>query len=997
MATISLGMIVKNEARTLKACLDSVVPFVSQVVIGLAGESTDETAQIISDYEEESKRNNDPVHFEIFRIEWEDDFSKARQQVLDKCTGQYFLWVDGDDVLIGGDKMQGYIQQHPNVDAFYFGYDYSRDEQGINNCFLIRERLIQRQPELPVDWKWIGPVHEVLAPQFATVNHKVDDIVVVHNKPPFKHEADRNLKILYEQLREGEPNPDPRILVYLGNENLGRGEVREGILHLQRFVKLSGWPEERYQAQVRISHAWRGLGEFDRALKAGYDAVAILADWPDAYYAIARAFAAQENWRSCLEYMKIGTSKPQPETMLIINPLEYTYEPALMIGVAYTHLLDFEIALQNFENAYAVKQDPALANQIYTIKKELELNNVQRAFLTVREFLGRNDEWLKVRKLFDVVPKRLQNSSAIHEVWQRTMDQTAHIEQPEIMEEFYTGNPHWQPMQDDQILDPNWLSYPRMRYALEVARRVNAKQIVDWGCSDGFISLPLAKELGAHVTGFDLDPRCTELASLRAKAWGVDARFEVGNVDQIGGWGSDKADLAIFFEVIEHVVDPAKTLARLEKTANHIAMTTPYLAWEDGNLPAWDKVEPKGHLRIFDQYDMELLLTGRGQIMNIYKEPWGATGWLFADYAPGVQLRDETIIIGAQMGLEPWGPRKLSQGGLGGSETAVIRLAESFAKDRRRPIVYNPIDEPGYYNGVCYRPVDHFRPEIHSDLYISWRMPEAADMAINTEHLSLWLHDTDCGDRLTPARARRFDSIVVLTEWHKNHVLKTYPFLDKNKVHVIGNGVDPNRFAADVTRNLKKVIYSSSPDRGLDIVLEHIWPKVIEAIPDAELHVYYGWESFNRTAQIPGYGFLANFKNHMDQLFLKSKNVVQHGRIPQDLLAKEMQEASIWLYPTYFSETYCITAVEAQLAGVLPITNRIAGLEETVQSGLFIPGDVRDPEVQKAFANVVIRFMKQEDDPAFRQMIKDHAPVQTWDQIAAQWNQFLKRGETVSG
>jgi hypothetical protein len=37
MATISLGMIVKNEARTLRACLESVAPYVAEIVIGLGG------------------------------------------------------------------------------------------------------------------------------------------------------------------------------------------------------------------------------------------------------------------------------------------------------------------------------------------------------------------------------------------------------------------------------------------------------------------------------------------------------------------------------------------------------------------------------------------------------------------------------------------------------------------------------------------------------------------------------------------------------------------------------------------------------------------------------------------------------------------------------------------------------------------------------------------------------------------------------------------------
>jgi glycosyltransferase involved in cell wall biosynthesis/tetratricopeptide (TPR) repeat protein len=987
VATISLGMIVKNEGRTLKACLDSVVPFVSQVVIGLGGESTDDTEQIIEDYEL-------PVGSKVFMIEWEDDFSKARQQVLEKCTGEYFLWVDGDDVLVGGEKLQTYIQLNPNIDAFYMGYDYSRDENGLNNCYLIRERLLMRHPELPVDWKWTGPVHEVPIPQFEHLALKVDDIIVVHNKPPFKHEADRNLKILYRQLEEGEPNPDPRILVYLGNENLGRGEILQGILHLQRFVKLSGWAEEKYQAQVHISNAWLSIGNIDKALQAAQDAVAILPEWPDAYFAMAKAYSSEgsKNWTAALEYLKIGTQKPKPQTMLIINPMEYTYEPSLMIAICYTQLGDYEVALENYRQAYSIKQDPLVLQNMQLLSEQIELNKVQQSFLHLREFLGRHDEWLKVRKLFDVVPKAITSSSAIHEVWERSMDQTAHIQNPQIMTDFYNDNPHWQPMNEEMFLDQKWLSYPRMRFALDVARRINAKTIVDWGCSDGFIALPLAKELEAHVTGFDLDPRCTDLATVRAKRWGIDARFEVGNVDQIGGWEGRKADLAILFEILEHVVEPEQTLSRVELTADHIAITTPYLAWEGGNIPAWDKAEPKGHLRIFDQYDIERLLTGRGQIMNIYHEPWGPTGWIFADYKPGVKL-GENIIIGAQMGLEEWGPRKLAREGLGGSETAVIKVAEALAKGNRRPIVYNPIDSPGYYNGVCYRPVDHFRPEIASDLYIAWRMPEAADAGINTRHLSLWFHDTDAGDRLTRERATRFDSFVVLSEWHRTHILKLYPFIPPEKVFVIGNGVDVSRFEEPARRDLKKVIYSSSPDRGLDIILEYIWPKVLEEVPDAELHTFYGWQNIDKAMTLPGTEYIAKFRAHMNQLLLTSKNVVQHGRVPQDQLAKEMQEGSIWLYPTYFSETYCITAIEAQLAGLFPITSHLAALNETVQSGVFIDGDVHDPEIQKAYVAAVVQYLNNPPDEEFRQKIKQAAPAISWDQVAANWEQFLHKGE----
>jgi glycosyltransferase involved in cell wall biosynthesis len=982
---ISLGMIVRDEARTLRQCLESIAPFVDEIVIGLGGESSDDTEAIAREFTDN-----------IIPIEWTSDFSAARNQILDAVTGDYFFWIDGDDIVLGGEHLKELVISNPNVDGFYMGYDYARDEEGNNVCFLIRERLVRLHDELPNrGWRWLGKIHEVLARQgFDEVSFHISNVVIQHHKPPNKHSPNRNIDILYSQLEEQEPSPDPRILGYLCTENAGRGNFREAILHGQRFIKLSGWLEERYQMQHRIADMYRVLGLSDKAIDADMDAIQMVPDWPDAWFGLAETYSSVENWKAVVEYTKAGASHPAPQTMLIINPLDYSFFPVIVLAGAYAHLGDFEMALANYQKAYEVKPVPTIAHQIDLLNKEINLQNITKAFLTLREHLGRNDEWLKVRKLYDVVPKHIEQHPTIQETWERSMIQTAHVLEPSIMVDFYTGNPHWTPVNDDQIKDPGWLDYPRMRFALDTARKIDAKNIVDWGCSDGFIALPLARETGAHVTGFDLDPRCVDLATVRAKEWGVDARFQVGNVDEIGGWDGPKADLAIFFEVIEHVVDPSKTLERIEKTANRIIMTTPYLSWEDGQLPAWDRLEPKGHLRIFDQYDIERILTPRGRIWNLYRQPWANTGWLFVDYTPG-ERHDKNIMIGAMGAPEPWNPRIIDSKGLGGSETAVVRLAEAFARQGHRPIVYSNVDEPGYYNGACYRDASHFRTEIESDIYIAWRAPEQADWEINTKQLVLWMHDTDAGDRLTPSRARKFDAIVVLTEWHKKFMLEKYPFLKEEKLVVIGNGVDFSRFEGKVKRDSKRVIYSSSPDRGLDVILEGIWPKVVEAVPDAELHVYYGWNNFDKFA--PMYPQLQAFKQRVQAVYLESKNVIQHGRVSQKELAEAFQKSAVWLYPTYFTETYCITAIEAQLGGAVPVTNDLAGLSETVRSGAILSQDVRDPKVQEDYAQAVINLLSTPDS-RFNKIVRQNAPAQSWDQVAALWRQhFLQEGEVIRG
>lgn len=972
---LSLGMIVRNEARTISDCLDSVAPFVDEVVIGFAGESTDNTRQLV-----EAWAINQPK-VKLIDIEWHDDFAEARNIVLDACTGDYFLWLDGDDVLVNGQKMAEYIARFPDAPAFYMGYDYAQDEQGNNVCFLIRERIVKRS----AGWRWHGAIHEVLSTeQDYGASAKVPDIWVKHRKPADKHDPMRNLQILYSQLEASEPTPDPRILAYLGSENAGRGNLTEAILHWNRFIKVSGWDEEKYQTQVKISNAYRALGNVEKALSAAFTATEMMPSWPDAYLSLARTYCMKENWAVAIEWLRIAASKPVPETMLITNPMEYTYDISVLIAVCYTQLRDWDMALQNYEQSFRLRQDPDIAQQIAMLRQEVDNHKVVEAYLKLREHLARNDEWMKVRKLLDCTPKLLEQVPVIQDVTQRTIRQTQHIGNQELMIEHYRTNPHWVPMDEDTFSGNDWLKYPRMAFALEVAQKVNANEIIDWGCSDGFISLPLARETGAHVRGFDADPRCTALAQQRADHWGVHATFTEGAV---GHPLPDKADLAIFFEVIEHVDDPEETLDALERSAKHIALTTPYLAWEGGNIPNWDTDEMKGHVRIFDVEDMERLLRPRGRINNLYKQPWGRTGWIFADYAVGARATGPSIIIGAQMGIEPWGPQKLRNEGLGGSETAVIRLGEELAKLDRQVTVYCPVDEPGYYNEVRYRDASRFQAAVRSDMYIAWRMPEAADWDINTERLVLWMHDTDAGDRLTPDRASRFHRIVVLTEWHRNHFLSKYPFVDPNKLAVIGNGVDLERFSEPVVRNSRKVVYSSSPDRGLDIILEHIWPKIVERVPDAELHIYYGWTNFDSAAQLPGYDHLVQFKNKVQQLFLDTKNVVQHGRVSQAQLARELQEAKIWLYPTYFHETYCITAVEAQLAGAIPVTNHLAALGETVKSGIIIEGDVHDHNTQMKYVEAVIDILTKNPtvEHDLHRLVRENAPVISWSRVATKF------------
>ena len=78
---LSIGMIVKNEMDCLQRCLESLTPLREaipcEVVIADTG-STDGTRELAAQYADI-----------LFDFTWSNDFSAARNAVMDRCTDVY--------------------------------------------------------------------------------------------------------------------------------------------------------------------------------------------------------------------------------------------------------------------------------------------------------------------------------------------------------------------------------------------------------------------------------------------------------------------------------------------------------------------------------------------------------------------------------------------------------------------------------------------------------------------------------------------------------------------------------------------------------------------------------------------------------------------------------------------------------------------------------------------------------------------------------------------
>ncbi|KKK55280.1 hypothetical protein LCGC14_3076120, partial [marine sediment metagenome] len=161
---------------------------------------------------------------------------------------------------------------------------------------------------------------------------------------------------------------------------------------------------------------------------------------------------------------------------------------------------------------------------------------------------------------------------------------------------------------------------------------------------------------------------------------------------------------------------------------------------------------------------------------------------------------------------------------VGGGETAMVQLSKQLAKLGHQVIVFHDIERPGKYDGVDYLPTQMFMylaTQMEHDVLVTWDYPPVFRFADRGKvHVVAYqLNDTVVGiyDHV-------IDRYFHPSEWHLERFQKLYPEIAKSKCRPrMTNGIDPTRYLGDVERNPKRVIYSSSPDRGLHHLLR-IWP-----------------------------------------------------------------------------------------------------------------------------------------------------------------------------
>lgn len=358
------------------------------------------------------------------------------------------------------------------------------------------------------------------------------------------------------------------------------------------------------------------------------------------------------------------------------------------------------------------------------------------------------------------------------------------------------------------------------------------------------------------------------------------------------------------------------------------------------------------------------------------------------NFLPAKKWADNEIAIFCGTAWEEWAPPSVVNG-IGGSEEAVIYVSRELTKIGYNVTVYNNCgDLRGEYQGVKYCNWYEFNPNDDYNILIAWR-GNIFTKDIKANKKIVWLHDVPQEGQFTPENTSLVDRVIVLSEYHKSLLPSCVP---ADKIFVSSNGIHMEDFHIVGERNPKRIIYTSSYDRGIEHLLK-MWPDIRKEVPDAELHLFYGWNTYDKMIE-QGYR-PKEYKDHMVSL-MSQEGIVEHGRVGHKQLVKEFGKSGIWAYPSHFEEISCISAMKAQACGCVPVYVNYAALKETVKDGIAVEGKAGDGDTNEEYKKALINVLnKPELQEVVRDRVLSYKDSFGWDKVALQWKNELFHTEAV--
>ncbi|MDZ5724894.1 glycosyltransferase [Acetobacterium sp. K1/6] len=359
---LSIGMIVKNESKYLKTCLEALKPILKNVdaelVIVDTG-STDNTVEIAKLYTDK-----------VFFHQWNNDFAEARNITIEKSQGEWYFYIDADEILEKPDSIIDFFNKstYRNYKGLAIKIDnLIKEDRSQSGSTFHSRRIVKRENNL----KFTSKIHEYL-PKKEPVY--LSEAVLVHygyiqaDQDFVDEKSKRNLVIIKEELK-ADPN-NIFLLYHLGQTQVFNGNFIEALdplssaLNIARESKI--YPMHIYNLMLDVYIKNQLFSEAETTAKEVISAKQEEnSGYINIYFYLAQAQGIlkknQEaiiNYKKCLELLKqYEKNKLAIDLVAIVSDFggeKYAYS---QIAALYDALLDYEKSVEYSKKILALTKN----------------------------------------------------------------------------------------------------------------------------------------------------------------------------------------------------------------------------------------------------------------------------------------------------------------------------------------------------------------------------------------------------------------------------------------------------------------------------------------------------------------------------------------------------------------------------------------------------------------------------------------------------------------
>jgi glycosyltransferase involved in cell wall biosynthesis len=395
-----------------------------EYVIGIDKTCTDNT-------EEEVQRfftdNPDKKNI-VYKYDWPESFAKARNEGMDKASGEWILIMDGHEYFPDETysitenqripvkecllKVKEKLGDLDTDEVFFMLHQQPFTGEIPNNNFMQPRiyrnglsRLVKEGKDYSKEKIRYGrAAHNTIKYSRPELSVHFPEIIIIHDAPE-DNRTERaiqrqrmNVKQLKEDLKIN--SKDTRALFYLGNTYLERKEFKKAIGCFDKYLKyMKHEHSEVYQCHLHKALAHKELDQWDEVKYHLFESIKLDCNRRDALLLLGDYYEKVDDDQKAIHYYtSCQLIKPKPSRMFS-NGGTYTWLPHQQLAKVYKKIGDKKKAIAHLRAAYNYVPNPGWQTEI----KELsgEKKNVY-IIDNIGSFTGPFEEYLK-GKGYDVV------------------------------------------------------------------------------------------------------------------------------------------------------------------------------------------------------------------------------------------------------------------------------------------------------------------------------------------------------------------------------------------------------------------------------------------------------------------------------------------------------------------------------------------------------------------------------------------------------------------